>query len=136
MCLPITGSQVLQRSSPLQHVSNNMQHAKPAVRQNETNQSAGQIQPATDLAQAMQTSSGQLGRQPPELKTLQLNPTQDRQDSGSSSTATLCMPLSPEVQAFLRKPVTGPYRPIIYDLETTGRHRACPAMWLSTSWAL
>ena len=38
----------------------------------------------------------------------------------------LSIALSPEVKAFLEKPVAGPYRPIIFDLETTGT--PCPGL--------
>ena len=60
------------------------------------------------------------------------------QTSTSLSTATqhsdqaeaLTIPLSPEVKAFLERPVSGPYRPIIFDLETTGLIMClpCPAV--------
>ena len=58
------------------------------------------------------------------------------QPSASLSTAmqqsdqadALTIPLSPEVKAFLDKPVSGPYRPIIFDLETTGLILCLPAL--------
>lgn len=119
----VSGSQAASGESAVMH------HQEPVANANSASpaRAQGSLRPASPshASSTGASASGYSGSSAHSASLSQAGPSAGSHAEPAMAAAPGQVELSAAVQEFLAKPVAGPYRPIFFDLETTGRHLFC-----------